>query len=219
MVAVQGCAEEPRVKKSVAAFGACVVLTGCGGGEATEPAAADTPTLPPARTTETTAVTSTEEPGPETNDRGNIVKAIGEEGGISDLATDDAVLTFAVDGIAAAQCEPDWQEYGSGPENGHLTAVDMRVATAPAFGTSDLGSYFTITPYDFQFIDPAGITHTNLETMATYGCVSDAQSFTQDPLSPASQYVGKIVLDLPAPNGTLVYRPSSVVDGGWEWSF
>lgn len=173
----------------------------------------ETQALPP----ETEETEPTPE-GPPRNDRGNIVKAFGEEGGFLDMTRENSLITFAVDGINPVQCSGDSQRYGSPPENGHLMAVDMRVATAPNMNQDGYLDYFTISSYDFQFIGPDGVTHTDLGTMVTYSCLPNSEAFTSNALNPGSQYVGRIVLDLPAPNGTLVYRPM-VAEGGWEWDF
>ncbi len=138
---------------------------------------------------------------------------------MTDLATDKPVLVFAVDAIGPAQCNSEYAQYGSGPENGNLVAVNLRFSTAPEFAGSQLGSYFSVSAFDFQFISPDGITHTNLGTAATYGCLQQNQQFTQNPLGAGQQYIGSVVLDLPAPHGTLVYAPSAIGDGGWEWQF
>ncbi|MGY1592251.1 hypothetical protein ACI79D_09775 [Geodermatophilus sp. SYSU D00708] len=193
-----------------------VALAGCGG-KVTEDAEAG-PTLPP-KGIESTSAEPTPT-GPQTNARGHIEKAIGEEGGITDEATDTPVITFAVDAIAPAQCTDDWEQYGSPAENGNLIAVSLRFATAPELANSDMASYFSVSSYDFAFIGPDGITVDNVDTMATYGCLPDGQEFTQNSLGPGQQYTGQIVLDVPAPNGTLVYRPSVLGgSGGWEWTF
>lgn len=162
---------------------------------------------------------SAETPGPERSDRGAIVTALGQEGTLTDLAIDQEVVTFAVDAIGPAECKADYAEYGSPPVNGNLIALDLRVATAPELAQSTWGSYFTISPGDFQFVDSDGITHSELWTAATFSCLADSDKFTSDPLTPGSQYIGKIVLDLPDANGTLIYRPVMVSGGGWEWSF
>lgn len=156
--------------------------------------------------------------GPPTNDRGNIVKALGEEGGLSDEVTGTPIITFAVDAIGPATCEPSSYGEIEPPENGHFVAVDLRVATAPELAQAS-NSYFTISSYDFSFIGADGLTvDGDFGTFAAYSCIED--QFTSEELRPGSQYAGTLVLDLPEASGTLIYRPSSVYDGtGWEWSF
>lgn len=207
---------------ATAAVATALLLSACGGtsGETharpelpasvSEDAKASQPTEPSAKASQPTAPSS----GPVDNERGNIVKVLGEGGGFGSPAA--PILAFAVDAIAPAECSSDWEKYGSEPENGHLMAVDFRMSTAAA-PVYDL-KYFTVSALDFKYIDTNGITHSDLGTVSTYSCLDSNESFTSDSLSPASKYVGKIVLDLPAESGTLVYAPS-ITDGGWEWDF
>lgn len=207
---------------AVTTAGAVLLLSACGG-VASE--SGDGPTLPDTQSEEcidcdagTSEPTDTQ--GPERNDRGNIVKTLGEEAGITDDITGKPVITFAIDAITPAECQPNWAEYGSSPVNGNLIAIDLRVATAPELAQSSMTGYFTVSPAEFRFVDPDGITHGNLATMSTFGCLPDNEEFTTDILSPGSQYVGKIVLDLPAAHGTLIYAPMTTTGNvGWEWSF
>jgi hypothetical protein len=151
--------------------------------------------------------------GPKTNERGNIVKALGEEGAVLG-ATGGKQITFAVDSVASdATCTED---YASAPENGHITVVQLRVATSPEV-TSD--SYTTVGSGDFRFIGADGITFDDVDTIATYGCMDSATEFTQDPLGPSQMYAGQIVLDLPASTGTLIFAPYWGQSGGWEYTF
>jgi hypothetical protein len=95
------------------------------------------------------------------------------------MVNDKPLVAFAVDAISPAQCTADWEEYGSKPENGNLTAVSLRLATAPEFGESELASYFTVSAYDFKFVNPAGITHSSLDTIATHSCLDAAELRTR----------------------------------------
>src|SRR4051812_12007116 len=79
--------------------GGTLLLSGCASSEADEPVAS--PTLPSVQTTEpsTAAPTTTEAPKTaERNERGSIVKTLGETGGMLDDAGNELV-TFAVDSI------------------------------------------------------------------------------------------------------------------------
>lgn len=203
-----------RVTLAAVSATAALLLAACGGNTATEDAS-DGPELPDAASSESSEPKE-EDSGPERNDRGNIVKALGEEGGLTG-ADGEPVLTFAVDAITPdVQCTED---FASPAENGHLTAVQVRAATTPGVTAEDLG-YMTINAYDWAFVGADGITFSNVDTIATYGCLNQSVLFPQDQLRPGSQYAGTILLDLPAASGALIYTPSSVMDGtGWEWSF
>jgi hypothetical protein len=199
---------------------ACLLLAGCGSTTASE--AETGPTLP-SRTEATEATTeapaSTTAAGPSNNARGNIEKALGEEAGMvwqpADGGPDQPWLTFSIDAITPdVQCNSD---YVQEPENGHFVALQLRMSTSAI--PPEVGS-FTVSPSEFDFIGPDNITVTEVDTFASFTCLADGQQFTQDPLGPGQQYVGQLVLDVPAPSGVIIYRPYIVNGGGgWEWKF
>lgn len=216
--------ERNEMKKLTGALLLTVLLTGCGGtmnmrekGQA-EGAVTSAPTLPPETTAETTTPTPTTPAGPSRNNRGNIVKAFGEEGGLTEQigGQEVAIVTFAIDSIAPVTCTEPYYSYE--PENGHLIAVQMRFSTAPELAQSQY-PYFSVSPYEFSFIGADNITRGELATIATYGCLPDGQLLTSGEMIPGSQYAGIVILDVPEPNGTLIFRPSSLTSGGWEWVF
>jgi hypothetical protein len=197
---------------------ATLILSACASpvGQTEGKASGTPPTLPPSTSSSASSPTPPPTPvGPPKSARGNYIKALGEEGGLEDTATHTPIITFAVDSIAPIKCT---QSYSSPPENGTLIAVQMRVSTSPALATSQV-TYFSVNPNEFSFIGADGITVTNVATAATYSCIPSKEELTHDQMSPGSQYVGKIILDVPAATGTLVYRPASLAVGGWEWSF
>lgn len=204
-----------RVTGAGLALAATITLAACGAPAQVE-GVANGPTLPP--TSSATATPTPTPTGPPRSPRGNIIKALGEEGGLTDDRGAGApveLVTFAVDAISPVECTED---YGNPPENGVLIAVQMRFATAPELATSSM-NYFSVNPNEFSFVGADGITVTNTATAATFGCISDKEMLTYNQMMPGSQYVGKVVLDVPAATGTLIYRPGVLAEGGWEWTF
>ena len=148
---------------------AVVTLAACGGNSASDGSSAG-PTLPSSQGEEEAATSSEAEPTrPETNDRGNIVKALGEEGGLTS-PEGDPLLTFAVDSITPDV--PCTEPYSSPAENGHLTAVQLRVATTPGANAEELG-YLAISGYDWSFVGSDGLT-LNTSRVVTSAGASDA---------------------------------------------
>jgi hypothetical protein len=195
-----------------------LTLTACGNTKTDD--TADGPALPSAQSEKKAAADSdaaAESSEPETNDRGNIVKALGEEAGITN-PEGDQLLTFAVDAITPdPACTSDWAEYGTPADPGHhLVSVQVRVSTSPAVTDAD---FLSLSGYDFKYIGADGITVDSLDGMATYGCLDDGQEFTSDTLGPGQMYAGAVVLDVPAASGTLVFDPSWGQTGGWEYGF
>ncbi len=221
-------------RRTLLCLAAGLALTGCGGNEPNRSSAPELPETSAAESTEecvgygcspeqdaelnaAESEANAEPTGPERNDRGNIEKELGEEGGFTDLATGETTVTFAIDKIT-----PNFActgEFADPPERGHFVAIDLRMATAPA-PTFDAELYFTVSSYDFKFIGSDGVTVGDLGTYATYGCLADGQEFTTDALAPSQKYMGKIVLDVPEASGTLMYLPSATGGtSGWEWEF
>lgn len=196
-------------------FAGSLALTACSGnGAAGEQASG--PTLPP--TTTSAGETTTPPSGPVLNERGNIVKALGEEGGFTPAqGSTDRFLTFAVDAVTPdVPCTGD---YPQAPENGHLVRVDLRASTSASATPTDLAG-ISFYAANWQFIGSDGVTVSGqtLATVGAFSCLPTSEQFTTDPLAPASQYRGAVVIDAPEAHGTLVYRPA-FMQGGWEWTF
>jgi hypothetical protein len=204
---------------------ACLLLAGCGSSAAgdaqagptlpstTEATGSTTAALPP--TTTAAPPPATTPAGPSTNAHGLVEKAIGQQAGLLNLDTNESWLTFSIDAITPNfKCTSD---YVKPPENGTFVALQLRVSTGTM--PSDIGS-FSFNPTDFDFIGPDNITVTNVDTFPAFTCLDDGQKFTQDSLGSGQQYVGQIVLDVPASSGVIVYKPYVLSDnGGWEWKF
>jgi hypothetical protein len=196
------------------AVAAALTTTGCSGGDA-EPEASSPPELPAS----TSATQTTDAPAePVRSDRGNLVKAFGEQGGMcgpedAECTADQLVLSFTVDSVTVdPQCTSDFVQPA---ENGHLIAVSVRAATTPEFPTD---TYLTITPSEFRVIGADGLTKGGLDTAAAYSCLDDSERFPSDALGPGQQYAGTVILDSPVAAGTLVYIPAGA-PSGWEWQF
>lgn len=216
------CTNRRRVAGLALVGAAAIALTACGGGSVKEVEGnASAPTLPSAQSEEEAnasadaQASTSSAAGPSTNQRGNIVKTLGEEGGVT--AEDGTFLyTFAFDSITPDV--PCTEEYASDPENGHLTAVKLRLSTGAV--TPDQLGYLSVSGYDFKFIGSDGLTFTNVSTAATYSCLDQSALFPSAQLSPGSQYAGVVLLDLPEAAGTLIYQPSYLsAGGGWEISY
>jgi hypothetical protein len=139
--------------------------------------------------------------------RGNLVKHLGEIGGFTGKGGAD-LLDFAVDNIQADPTCP----LPSQPTKGHFLVASMRVTVSPT-APQDLTG--VLNPYDFSLVNPDGVTETSI---ASFECLN-ASDRLPNSYSPGSQYVGKLVFDVAATHGILVYRPTGSTWGGWEWNF
>ncbi|WP_026819335.1 hypothetical protein [Arthrobacter castelli] len=160
------------------------------------------------------------EPGPETesaetgmSQRGNLIKAMGEEASILDTNGEPAV-TFTVYSITEGTCT------GVAPEpatNGHYMFLDVSLATSPnlveGYGSPEFG--FT---GGWEVIGPAGQTsNAVLETFGAYQCLPPAQQLPSW-LGPGEEARGIVVLDSPHPAGTFMFH-DLLTPTGWEWEY
>ena len=76
----------------------------------------------------------------------------------------------------------------------------------------------TISDSSLSFIGPDGVTFNgSLGTYAALGCRRDERELPSQ-LGPGQQLAGSILLDVPAPTGTLIVS-DCFGSSGWEWAF
>ena len=94
--------------------------------------------------------------------------------------------------------------------------LDVSAETGPReqFQEAFYGTDYTFNPHEWKFITPAGTTANSVASTASYMCLPDADRIPE--MGPAERATGKIVLDVPAKTGTLIYAPG-FVDQAWEW--
>jgi hypothetical protein len=185
---------------------AAVVLGGCG--TSSDSGSASDVTLPPSEgaTSESASPGGPQEGDPSVNERGNIEVAVGEEIPLPDGGT------FVIDALESVPlpCPTDNEFQESVPQNAQFIRLNIRAATAPASaGTAQQAS---ISSFNFRMIQSNGVTfNTDMGTFPAFSCLPQEEQFPSGGLGPGQQFVGSIVLDVPDPQGTLVFSPS----GGW----
>ncbi|MBN1091987.1 hypothetical protein JKP75_04985 [Blastococcus sp. TML/M2B] len=162
----------------------------------------------------TTAAVAPIDAGAELNERGNIVKAVGEPGGIRRTADPEAptVLTFTVeDMVINPECDSGFE---LAPATANYLGIRMRVETTPDYDPRQLR---TISEYDFAILDADG---TPLPDVIGNGqvCFGEEDELSHRRFGPGLAYEGWVVLDMPIRTGTLVYQPADQPNG-WEWAF
>ncbi|RZS37114.1 hypothetical protein EV193_106352 [Herbihabitans rhizosphaerae] len=164
------------------------------------------PTTRPAPTTTTTPSR------PNSNQRGNVPKRVGEQDSLSDRQGNVAA-TFTLTKIEKdARCT---NRYASKPENGHFVVLTFEVNTSQQYSKQVTPS--VLSSYEMSVLGPDGVTETNVHTAPTYGCRT-GRTAPYD-LAPASKYVFEVVLDVKNTTGILQYRPILMRgEGGWEWT-
>jgi predicted small lipoprotein YifL len=162
------------------------------------------------------AVAPVETPEPEptedekTSDRGNLIMKVKETGVVSDGSTGDELMQFTVKSIKPVECT---EQYWDGVENGHMYAVDLSAVTTKNLeeGMANFSSYA------FTYFSEEGTRFNgDLGAMSTYSCLPESE-MVPSMIGPGEKVTGKIVLDLPAESGTLVFAPS--YDSGFEYTY
>jgi hypothetical protein len=147
------------------------------------------------------------------NERGNVVKRIAEEAGVSAPDASPA-MTFTVDAIQVDY--PCTSDYPQPPENGHFVGLSMRVTTAP----EPAGRLVPRHQRHRLLVHRSdGVTVSSVDTIAAFTCAPDDEQLPSGPLGSGQQYVGTVVLDVPETTGIVQYRPLYLSQGGWEWHF
>lgn len=148
--------------------------------------------------------------------RGNLAKKIGEPFGIhAEDNPDRNVVTYVVKDIEVdPQCTAP---YVQEPEHGRFIAVDMEVETVADPEFTEV-MYGPIAPgaNSFKMIDANGTTVNSVASGPSYGCFNQSEMMPST-VGPGERAAGKIVLDVPSVEGTLIYRENVMPDGGWEF--
>lgn len=188
----------------------CAVLSGCSGG--TAPTAHAAAVSAPAATKAAAPAVTAAPAAPALSVRGNHVKKVGQEAGVTDPMSGAVVAKFTVTKIVVdPKCTgPDAQP----PQNGHYIEVFETAALAGNAGATISGG---MSPnYGWQFVDAAGNTSgAGLTSGNASTCLPESAQIENNIL-PGDKSVGAFVLDVPATSGTLVYKLMGV-DAGWEY--
>lgn len=148
------------------------------------------------------------------NERGNIVKRIGEPAGIRRSAdpTSPTVLTFTVEDLVInPPCDSGFEQ---APLTGNYLGIFLRVETTADYDPKQLRSF---SEYDFALLGPDGTPIPPALDNAQV-CFGEEDEFSHRRMGPGEEYTGWVVLDMPVREGTLIYQPASEPNG-WEWEF
>lgn len=173
-------------------------LSGCGAANSTQTQPADK--------------TATESQAPTKNSRGNIVKHVGEEAGVTGDDGKD-VVTWTVTGIDRnPQCTGSYQ---APVKNGHLIALDVTVSTTPKLKGSGYNPFDIASGSLWKYIQKDGtLWNGDLLNDSTVSCIPQEQSLPTD-IGPDIKAQGKVILDVPATDGYLVF--DQMGKDGWEY--
>ncbi len=190
---------------AVAGLAGCADTSTSGGENAPQlPAAAGSTAAAPAAAAEQ-----------QTNERGFIVKQLGETACFGGAGKNcDGGVSFAIDKV---DVDPPCGEFGSHPDNGHTVVLHLRIATgADAAVVDRVGGI--INPFNFVEIGKDGVTRNT-----SFGlCVDPSTNELPNTYGPNQQYQGVMDLEVPEASGTIALQlMGGEEDGqrGWEWTY
>ncbi len=166
---------------------------------------------PPTLPTQSTTIprpTTTAAAGPDLNERGMIVKALGQEAGFG--ANDTSSVTFTIDKVTV---DPPCDEFGIRPDSGHTLLLEVRVATG---ADADAASYMSgiLNPFSFSEIGKDGVTRN-----AQAGSCTDYTKALPSEFGVNQKYAGTIEIVVPEASGILALQEDLRNGGGWEWRY
>lgn len=195
---------------SLAAF----LLTGCSSAPETSPSASKTP---PAAETPAAAVPEAELPSPtrNTNDRGQLVKKIGETAG-SAGADGEQDLEFVVTDFEFVKCS----KY-AGELNGMALAAHVEVETSRDFegplnvdGASGLISFGS---YYWKGYEPDGTRMNQVDSQTIQNCFDSKAKLLPEYIGKGEKAKGMVLLDVTTKSGEVAFAPDS--GDGWVWKY
>jgi hypothetical protein len=148
--------------------------------------------------------------GPPVNDRGNIEKALGETGGLTNTSDDQVAMEFAVQAIKIHKgCAAN--TYRTLPAGMKPISLDI---VANTHDDPDNLLQFVTVGHGWEYIAPDGTSFNANETMS---CTYESAD-----LKPNRKYTVTVWLLVPADaptdgTATLVWNPSPALGLGYEW--
>lgn len=191
-----------------------ITITGCS--QATEPTA-----TPSALVVESIGATPTHSPStsaaPQKSARGNYIRVPGDTARMWTGADKKTTVVFTINSITVdPQCTAP---YAQPAEKGHFVVLDASIETMPELANASYDR-FDLSPHGWQFVGANGTTYNgSLASGASYSCMTDSEILPINGVGPGEKVTGKIILDVPATTGTLVFKPLGGAIGGWEWAF
>ena len=196
------------VKRLALAACTMLALTSCGGNDTSEGTGAKAPTLAPDDTT-----TPAEAAAAATNERGFIVKQLGEPACFGSEGKDCAGgVTFSVDEVdidpACSLLAPS--------DGAHALVLHVRIATGADAEMANRVSG-VINPFSFVEIGKDGVTRE-----VQFGTCSDSSASLPGTFGPNQQDQGVIDLEVPEASGTIALQLGAAEEDGqrgWEWTY
>lgn len=204
-----------------------LLLTGCSSAE-TDPSSNASQEATPEPTVSVAPASPSAEPKespspaptPNRNDRGDIIKAIGENGGWKSVdggPTDPNVINFKVTSITPAVCDNPYP----GEANGIPMAVTLEIETTPDFkgpiSVNGVPDQVSFSPYYWKGYADNGTRMNTVDSSINRTCLANEALLLPDYIGKGEKLNGQIILDVTTPTGTLSYSPDG--GSGWVWEY
>lgn len=192
-----------------------LMLTAC---SSPQPEAAPTVSVAPASTPSATP-TPTPTTTSKTNDRGQLVKKIGETAGLftDEGDTSTPTMTFKVTSIKPIKCDAPYAT----PPNGTALAVALEIVTTPTFEgplqVNGQPGMISFGPYYWKGYAANGTRMNTVDSPVKHGCLADATRLLPDHFGKGEKLNGLVILDVATPSGEVAFDPQG--DGGWVWKY
>ncbi|MGW6174343.1 hypothetical protein ACWF5H_12675 [Arthrobacter sp. NPDC055138] len=150
------------------------------------------------------------------NERGELIKDIGETAGMSDTPEGPRTLNFKVTSMKLVKCDAP---YATQP-NGYALGINLEIETTADFegplvlnGTEsgiDFGPYYW-TGY------ASNGTRMNKIDGIQHNCLADETKVLPNWVGPGEKLNGMVILDVSTKKGEVAFDPAN--NGGWVWKY
>ncbi|MFC7403288.1 hypothetical protein [Citricoccus sp. GCM10030269] len=210
-----------RAKMMAMAISSVALLTACSGGQSQQPTPTNF-TVEPASTDASATPTSSPSPTRNENDRGDLIKEVGEVAGMANPEDPEApnIVQFKVTDIKPGACT---NEYADGPATGnHFLQVDLEVETKKEMreGFEQIGASpaSLLFQTDWHGFDSNGTTMNSIDSGATQMCLDESEQIPYE-IGPAEKALGSVILEVSDTKGEIAHRPWFMGGGGWTWEY
>lgn len=157
-------------------------------------------------------------PSPAQNERGQIIKEIGETAGLFTSEDDDTpTMTFKVTSIKPIECDAPY----AAPPKGTALAVSLEIeTTATFFGPLSVNGQegqVSFNPRDWKGYAPNGTRMNTVDFPNQQNCLVDNTQLLPDFFGKGEKLNGMVILDVTTPTGEIAFDPSG--SGGWIWKY
>ncbi|MBP3043681.1 hypothetical protein KKR91_03560 [Arthrobacter jiangjiafuii] len=152
------------------------------------------------------------------NDRGQIIKEIGETAGLfTDEEADEPTMKFKVTSIKAIECDAPYAT----PPTGTALAVSLEIETTATFvGPLNVNGQDGLVSFgarDWKGYAPNGTRMNTVDTSIQQNCLVDNTQLLPDFFGKGEKLNGLVILDVTTPTGEISFDPSG--SGGWVWKY